>query len=187
MMIMHPRDLRRTGGALLVGFAFDAALPRSAKAVALRMGPQAAPAGDKPLDLSEVDSFLAFHADGTVTVYTSKVDVGTGLRIAIAQMAGEELGIPAKKITVLDGDTGVCPDQGGTGGSTGLTRGGTEIRQAAATAREALIGLGAQRSNRPVGDLVIVNGEVRPTGGGPGIAIGSLVGDRRLAVPVDPK
>src|SRR5260370_5995245 len=187
MMIMHPRDLRRTGGALLVGFAFDAALPRSAKAVALRMGPQAAPAGDKPLDLSEVDSFLACHADGTVTVYTSKVDVGTGLRIAIAQMAGEELGIPAKKITVLDGDTGVCPDQGGTGGSTGLTRGGTEIRQAAATARQALLALGAARLNRPAAELTIVDGEVRPAAGGRGATIASLIGDRRLSLKTDPK
>ena len=133
--MINRRDLLKTGGALVVGFAFDAALPRSARALALRMGAQAAPAGDKPLDPGEVDSFLAFHADGTVTVYTSKVDVGTGLRIAIAQMAGEELGIPAQTIAVVDGDTGLCPDQGGTGGSTGLTRGGTEIRQAAATAQ----------------------------------------------------
>ena len=151
-MIMNRRDLLTTGGALLIGFAFDAALPRSARAVALRMGAQAAPAGDKPLDPSEVDSFLAFHADGTVTVYTSKVDVGQGVRIAIAQMAAEELGIPAQKITVLDGDTGLCPDQGGTGGSTGLTRGGTEIRQAAATARQALIALGAAKLNRPAAE-----------------------------------
>ena len=32
-------------------------------------------------------------------------------------------------------------DQGGTGGSTGLTRGGVEVRQAAATARQALLTL----------------------------------------------
>ena len=41
------------------------------------------------------------------------------MRIAVAQMAGEELGIPRRqRITVIDGDTGLCPDQGGTGGST---------------------------------------------------------------------
>src|SRR5262249_2097228 len=145
MMIMNRRDLLKAGGAVIVSFAFDSALGRSATAFALQ-------STEKPLDLSEIDSFLAFHADGTVTVYTSKVDVGTGLRIAIAQMAGEELGIPAQKITVLDGDTGLCPDQGGTGGSTGLTRGGTEVRQAAATARQALIALGAAKLNRPAAE-----------------------------------
>src|SRR5215831_12390807 len=112
MVIMNRRDLLKAGGAVIVSFAFDSAIGRSAQALAVRQG-----AGDKPLDLSQVDSFLAFHADGTVTVYTSKVDVGTGLRIAVAQMAGEELGIAAQKITIVDGDTAVCPDQGGTGGS----------------------------------------------------------------------
>ena len=47
----------------------------------------------------------SINADGSVTVYTSKVDVGTGMRIAIAQMAAEELGVDAARITVVDGDT----------------------------------------------------------------------------------
>src|SRR5438128_7434279 len=187
MIIMNRRDLLKAGGAVVVGFAFDALLPRSAQAVARWMDAQAGAAGDRPLELSEVDSFLAFHADGTVTVYTGKVDVGTGLRIAVAQMAAEELGIPAQRITVVDGDTGVCPDQGGTGGSTGLTRGGAEVRQAAATARQALLALGAARLNRAAADLTIVDGDVRPLSGGAGIAVGALVSDRRLSVKVDPK
>ena len=139
----------------------------------------------RPLDPKEVDSFLAIHADGTVTVYTSKVDVGTGMRIAIAQMAAEELGVQPERITVVDGDTAHCPNTGGTGGSTGLTRGGTAVRQAAATARQALLGLAATQLNVPVGDLSLSNGEVRPTAGGRGLAIGTLVGNRRLAVQVD--
>src|SRR5207244_1405556 len=97
------------------------------------------------------------------------------------------LGIPAQKITMLDGDTGLCPDQGGTGGSTGLTRGGAEVRQAAATARQALIALGAARLHRPAAQLTIVDGEVRPTGGGSGVAIASVIGGRRLSIKTDPK
>jgi len=183
-MIMHRRDLLKAGGAVIVSFAFARSVfETSAMASAERQ----AAGSEKPLDLSEIDSFLAFHANGTVTVYTSKVDVGTGLRIAIAQMAGEELGVPAQKITVLDGDTGLCPDQGGTGGSTGLTRGGTEIRQAAATARQALVAMGAAKLNRPAADLTIVDGEVRPASGGSGVTIASLIGDRRLSITSDPK
>ena len=173
------RDILKAGGALVVGFAFGGVLPRSA-------GAQIAAAG-KPLDPAEVDSFLAFHADGTVTIYTGKVDVGTGFRIAVAQMAAEELGIPAQRITVVDGDTGVCPDQGGTGGSTGLTRGGADVRQAAATARQALLALGATRLNRAAGDLTITDGDVRPASGGAGVSIASLVGDRLVSLKVDPK
>src|SRR2546427_5026339 len=141
------RDLLKAGGAVIVSFAFDAALPRAAKAfaprsaeaVTPRLAEQSSADASKPLDPGDVDSFLAFHADGTVTVYTGKVDVGTGLRIAVAQMAAEELGIPAQRITVVDGDTGLCPDQGGTGGNTELTRGCAEVRQEGATARPALL------------------------------------------------
>ena len=92
----------------------------------------------KPLDVTNVDSFLAVHPDGSVTVFTGKVDLGTGLRIAIRQMAAEELDLPVERVTLVEGDTALTPDQGATGGSTGLTRGGVEVRQAAATARMAL-------------------------------------------------
>ena len=186
-MDISRRDLLKAGGALVVSFTFDAAIPRWARA---QTQPQ-----DKPLDPSDVDSFLAIHPDGTVTVYTGKVDVGTGLRIAVAQMAAEELGVATDRITVIDGDTAMCPDQGGTGGSTGLTRGGAEVRQAAATARQAFLSLAAERLNRSANELTIVNGVVRLRpdavvgGGGEGssISIGALVGDRRLSLKVDPR
>jgi CO/xanthine dehydrogenase Mo-binding subunit len=184
------RDLLKAGGALVVSFAFAG--------VPLPAGAQTAPGtreAAKPLDPNDVDSFLAIHPDGSVTVYTGKVDVGTGMRIAVAQMAAEELGVAAERISIVDGDTGRCPNQGGTGGSTGLTRGGTAVRQAAATARQALLALAAARLKRPATDLTIVNGEVRPLAGGRGIGIGALVRSApssgreggRLSLKVDPK
>jgi CO/xanthine dehydrogenase Mo-binding subunit len=177
------RDLLKAGGALVVSFAFGA-VPGPAAA----QGPMAAADAGKPIDPTEVDSFLAIHTDGSVTVYTGKVDVGTGMRIAVAQMAAEELGIGAERITLIDGDTALCPNQGGTGGSTGLTRGGAGVRQAAATARQVLLIMGAERLQQPVADLTITEGQVRPlTGGGPGVSIGALVGERRLSIKVDPK
>ena len=154
------RDLLRTGSALIVSFSLA---PRRAAAQ---------PATGKPLDATEVDSFLAIHPDGSVTVYTSKVDVGTGMLIAIPQMAAEELGIAVARVNVVQGDTGLTPDTGGTGGSTGLTRGGTEIRQAAATARQALLALASEQLKRAVTDLSGVN-------------IGQLVGGRRLMLKSD--
>jgi CO/xanthine dehydrogenase Mo-binding subunit len=176
--LLSRRDLLKAGGALVVSFAF-AGMPAAAAAQTRSSSGEAG----KPLDPSEVDSFLAIHPDGSITVYTGKVDVGTGMRIAVAQMAAEELGVAAERISIVDGDTGLCPNQGGTGGSTGLTRGGTAVRQAAATARQALLALGAARLKRPAGDLTIINGVVRPVEGGRGIAIGSLVGRGRLSPP----
>ena len=122
--LLSRRDLLKAGGAVMVSFAFGT--------IPLRAAPQAAAANGnagKTLDPSDVDSMLAIHADSSITVYTSKVDVGTGMRIAIAQMAAEELGVSAERISIVDGDTSLCPNQGGTGGSTGLTRGGTAVRR----------------------------------------------------------
>ena len=59
-MDISRRDLLKAGGALVVSFTFDAAIPRWARA---QTQPQ-----DKPLDPSDVDSFLAIHPNGTVTV-----------------------------------------------------------------------------------------------------------------------
>jgi CO/xanthine dehydrogenase Mo-binding subunit len=149
---------------------------------------QTAPGSNRgPLDAREIDSVLSIDVDGTVTIYTSKVDVGTGMRIAIAQMAADELGVPVDRITVVDGDTGQCPNHGGTGGSTGLTRGGAAVRQAAATAREALLSMAASHLDRPAAGLRIIGGEVRPASGGPGISLARLIGGRRFERQVDPK
>ena len=173
------RDLLRTGGAVIVSFAL--ALPKR--------GSAQNPDGDlgKPLDRNEVDSFLAVHADGSVTIYTSHVDVGVGLRIAMRQMAAEELGIPVERIAMVEGDTALTPDHGGTGGSTGIPQGSVQVRQAAATARQAFLKLGAEQLKRPASELTIVDGQVRPVAGGEGVEIGKLVGGKRLSLKVDPK
>jgi len=179
--VISRRDVLKAGGALLVSFAF-AGVPRDLFAQA---GRPFDAAQRRPVDSGEVDGLLAIHADGSVTLYTSKVDVGTGIRIALAQMAAEELGVSPSRVTVVEGDTATCPDQGGTGGSTGLIRGGTEIRAAAATARRALLQMGATQLNRPVAELTIVDGRVQPRNGGASVGIGSLIGDRLFSLKVD--
>ena len=177
------RDVLKAGGALIVTFTFDGILPR------LVSGQSRGAVSDptKPIDPKLVDSFIAIHADGSVTVYSGKVDIGTGMRVAVAQMAGEELGVAPSRITVIDGDTGLCPDQGGTGGSNGLTRGGMEIRRAAATARRALLARASDQLHRQATELTIADGQIRPIAGGAGVSIASLVGDRQLSIAVDEK
>jgi len=138
----------------------------------------------KSLDATEVDSFIAIHADGSVTIYTSKVDVGTGLATAFRQTAAEELGIPVERFTVIEGDTALTPDHGGTGGSSGIPRGAADIRRAAATARQALLDLGAKQLNQPASELTIAGGEVTHSGG-QRVTVASLVAGKRLGVKVN--
>jgi CO/xanthine dehydrogenase Mo-binding subunit len=179
------RTALRTGGALAVSFALRAPIAAGTGAGQPPPGPQ--PAAGRTLDPKEVDSCLEIKPDGSISVYTSKVDVGTGMRVAMAQMVAEELGVGAGRVSIVDGDTGRCPNHGGTGGSTGLTRGGASVRQAAATARQALLALAAPRLKRPPEQLTIAAGEVRPLAGGRGVGIGRLIGGRRLSLPVDPQ
>jgi len=177
--LLSRREFLQAGGALVVGFTF----PEPVFAQRAR--------GDMPrgktLDIGEVDGFIAINADGSVTIYSGKVDLGQGLRIAIPQMAAEELGIGVERIALVEGDTALTPDQGATAGSSGIVRGGVQIRQAAATARETLIGLAAARTGKSAADFDAIDGEVRPKSGGAGIRFGDLVGDQRLGVKVDAK
>ena len=168
-LTLNRREFLQTGGALIVGFS----LPISAYA---QLQPVPDAALGKTLDLNEVDGFVAINANGSVTIYSGKVDLGQGLRIAIPQMAAEELGIGVDRIAMIEGDTALTPDQGATGGSSGIMRGGVQIRQAAATAREALIGIAAARANKPAAEFDAIDGEVRPKSGGAGIRFGDLVG-----------
>jgi CO/xanthine dehydrogenase Mo-binding subunit len=107
------------------------------------------PALAKSLATDRVDGFLAIAPDGSVTIYTGKVDLGTGARIAYRQMVAEELFVPIDRIALIEGDTELTPDQGGTGGSTGVAVGGIQLRQAAATARAAMLA-GATGLNLPI-------------------------------------
>ena len=163
------------GGVLTVGFAC-AGIPGLALSQGTRL-----------IDPKNVDSFLSVNGDGTVTVFCGKVDLGQGLRIAIRQIAGEELGIAVDKIRYVEGDTALTPDQGRTSGSSGIQGGGMQIRQAAATAREALIGFAAEQLNMKADDLVAKDGQVRPKNGGDGIRFADLIGGRSFNLKLDPK
>src|SRR6187549_4185832 len=155
------------GGAITVGFAL-AGIPSRVRA-------QSTAVAKRVLDSKEVDAFLSVNGDGTVTLYSGKVDLGQGLRIAMPQIAAEELGIGIDKIKYVEGDTLLTPDQGRTSGSNGIQIGGMQIRQAAATARKGLIDLAAQKLNAKPEDLTITEGRVVPKAGGQGLSFTQLI------------
>jgi CO/xanthine dehydrogenase Mo-binding subunit len=174
------RTFLQAGGALVVAFTLGA------PALAQRIERADAALG-KSLDTGDVDAFIAVRSDGGVTIYSGKVDLGQGLRIAIPQMAAEELGIGVERIVMIEGDTALTPDQGATAGSSGIVRGGVQIRQAAASAREALIALAAARTGFAPSEFDVAAGAVQPKGGGTAIPFADLIGDKRFNVKLDPK
>jgi nicotinate dehydrogenase subunit B len=94
-------------------------------------------------------------------------------------------------IKYVEGDTALTPDQGRTSGSNGIQRGGMQLRRAAATARQALIELAAQRLNAAPDDLVAKDGEIKvkngANNGGRGVRFAELIGGRSFNLKLNPK
>jgi len=181
---MTRRTFLKTGGAVVVAMSVG---PIRTGRITAQTTATADRFLGKTVATDAVDGFLAIHADGTVTLFSGKVDLGTGARAALRQMAAEELDVSLDRITMIEGDSALTPDQGSTAGSYGVARGGMQIRRAAATARQALLDRAAQRLGRPVSDLEVSDGVIRPTGGGPAVSYAEMVGDQRLNLTVDEK
>src|SRR5512147_2953022 len=92
-----------------------------------------------------LDEWLAIETDGTITVFSGKVELGTGVKTALAQIVAEELDVPVERINMVMGDTALTPDEGYTAGSTTIQFGGYALRQASAEARRALLERASER------------------------------------------
>jgi CO/xanthine dehydrogenase Mo-binding subunit len=132
------RDALFASGALVVGFSLAGALEQAT-----------AQAVTKPVALTEVDSFLAIDKSGKVTIYSGKVDLGTGVYTALQQIVADELDVPMNRIELIQGDTLLTPDQGKTWASISIQIGGMQLRQAAAAARAALVEDAAKTLRQP--------------------------------------
>jgi CO/xanthine dehydrogenase Mo-binding subunit len=107
-----------------------------------------------------LDAWLRIDADGRVTVFTGKVELGQGILTALAQIAAEELDLPLASVRMLSGQTGVTPDEGYTTGSRSLEEGGTALRFACAEARAVLLAEAATRLGVPAAELRVAAGSV---------------------------
>src|SRR5512143_4141998 len=88
---------------------------------------------------NQVDDWIAIESDGAVTVFSGKVELGTGVKTALAQIVAEELDVSFERIKMVMGDTALTPDEGYTAGSTTIQFGGFALRQASAEAHLALL------------------------------------------------
>src|SRR5258705_448493 len=169
------REILKFGG-LIVSFALPIPL------MAENSGMAAAADMPKVVAPDRVDGFLAIDRHGNVAVFSGKVDLGTGVRTAITQIAAEELDVPMARVNVIQGDTLLTPDQGPTYGSLSIQNGGVQIRQAAATARRALLRQAVDRLHVGEGELIVVEGIIKPKHGTGSVSYGELIGGRSFAL-----
>jgi len=175
------RDFVKGTGALVVFFS-----------AASFLGPFAVAQGPfdthgSHIDPEKLDSWLAIASDGTVTAYTGKCDFGQGMFTAQTQLVAEELCISMDKVKLIQCDTSMTPDQGTTSGSqsTPTNFNTRNLAQAAATARDALVGMAAQKLGVPADQLTIDNGVIHADSGRR-VSCGELIGDKHFDITVSP-
>src|SRR5689334_18545064 len=122
---MHPfeiarRELLKGAGLLLVSVA----VPRAAIA-AEETGPF-----PTTIPANEVDSFIAIGADGRVTAFSGRVEIGTGVQTAMGQIVADELDVAFDRVTMVLGDTARTPNQGRTSASATIQKEALPLRRA---------------------------------------------------------
>jgi CO/xanthine dehydrogenase Mo-binding subunit len=153
---MNRRRFLQAGGALIVSFG--------AGSIASRFG---GPSGLHAQRLNgagsqQLDRWIRVNADGTVTAFTGKCELGHGLYTAQTQLVAEELCVPFSRVSLVQCDTELTPDQGTTSGAqshpTNFNH--RDLALAAATAREALLDLAAARLATTKEQLAVRDGVV---------------------------
>ena len=143
---LRRRDfIRLLGGGIIVLFNAD---------LSELMGQESRTRG-YPTDLN---AYLKIAADGRVTVFSGKIEMGQGIVTSLAQMAADELGVSLDAIDMVMGDTDLCPFDMGTYGSMSTRFFGPALRAAAADAKAVLSTLASEHLGKPVDELTVKDG-----------------------------
>ena len=111
----------------------------------------------------QLDAWIRFNADETITVLTGKVEIGQGLRTALAQIVAEELDVDIARLNVIMADTAITVDEGTTAGSRSIETTGTALQLIAAEVRHILLSL-AFEELEATSELIVNNGMITETG-----------------------
>jgi len=174
---MKRRDFLKAAGVLTVGFSMRGVLELAAQAP-----------GFNGTGSNALDSWLAIAADGSVTVYTGKCELGTGLYTAQVQLIAEELCIPLNRVKLIQCDTTLTPDQGTTSGAQSHPTNFNEanLAQACATAREALKQLASTRLAVSADRLDVKDGVVSvKSNTSQRVTYGELIGGKKFNLVLD--
>ncbi len=138
--------------------------------------------GQRPAELS---AWLHIGEDGTITVYTGKVEVGQNIRTSLSQAVAEELRTPVAAIKMIMADTDLVPFDGGTAGSRSTPDMGSQLHRVGAAAREALLDLAAERFQADRTLLAVADGKVTRTDTKESVTFGDLTKGQKLTRSVE--
>ena len=164
-------------GALVVSISFAGSLSALAEAA-----PLAAVDTNLKTDPTKLDSWLHVGGDGSITAFTSKVELGQGNQTALTQIVAEELDVPFGMVNLVMGDSARSAHEFATSASVTIQDAGSNLRQAAAEARKALLDLASKQLNVPAGSLQVSNGVVSKADGSGKVSYAELIGDKNFNV-----
>jgi CO/xanthine dehydrogenase Mo-binding subunit len=170
-VILDRRRVLAGGGALIVSFSITGAIAQDQAAPAAALAPK--PPGSLATT-PYLDSWIRIDADGSITAFTGKAELGQGFKTAFQQIAAEELDVPFASLKVVTADTQLTANEGYTSGSHSMQDSGTAIQSAAAQVRELLVAEAARRLDVPADNLRTEDGAVIATDGRR-LAYGELV------------
>jgi len=113
---------------------------------------------------TDFNAYLHVGADNRVTCFVGKVELGQGPMTSLAQLLAEDLDVDLASVSIVCGDTDLCPWDMGTFGSLSIRQFGPVLRAAAAEARGVLLELAAERLKAPAGSLSVRAGVVSVAG-----------------------
>ena len=120
----------------------------------------ARPGTFRPKTEGDFNAFLHIGEDGHVTCFTGKIEMGQGPVTSLPQMLAEDLDVSLDDVSIVMGDTELCPFDQGTWGSMTTPFFGPMFREAAAEARGALLQMASETLQVPVTQLVVQQGVV---------------------------
>jgi isoquinoline 1-oxidoreductase len=134
----------------------------------------------------DIAGWLHIDEQGAVTAYAGKVELGQNVRTSLTQVVAEELGLKPEAVHMVLGDTALTPFDMGTFGSRTTPYTVPPLRQAAAAARELLLGLAAEQLRVDRARLTVANGKVTDRASGRSVGFGELTKGRELVevIPV---
>jgi nicotinate dehydrogenase subunit B len=179
-VILDRRRVLAGGGALIVSFSLGGAFAQD-------HAPAAAPKPPGSLaNTPYLDSWIRIDADGSITAFSGKAELGQGFRTAFQQIAAEELDVSFETLKVVTADTKLTANEGYTAGSHSMQDSGTAIQNAAAQVRALLVAAAAKRLDLPAETLRTENGAVIAPDGRR-LSYGELVAADMLHVQAQPK
>ncbi len=103
---------------------------------------------------------VRLDADGSAILFTSSVDMGQGALTSLAQIVGDELGLPFDKVSVSVPDTDITPYDKSTSSSRTTFSMGQAAQKAAREVRNQLLDVGAKKLEARMEDLELRDGVV---------------------------